>query len=140
VVTRPLRAVLDTNILVSGHLWAGGAPGRVLRLGLSGHFEIVVNPAIIEEIGSLSGRRKFARYSDALRELVGAVSAIARVETDRRDPPVLPRDSNDIHLLSTLLASGADCLVTGDADLLVLSGVYPIDDASRFLERLNAHR
>ena len=35
-------------------------------------------------------------------------------------PPNACRDSDDLPVLGTALAAGADCLVTGDADLLAL--------------------
>ena len=101
---------------------------------------MIVNPAILDEIRLLAERRKFEPYRNALRELLDIVQTRATVVREQRAPSVLPRDSNDTHLLGTLLASKADWLVTGDADLLVLSSVYPIIDATRFLERLSPHR
>ncbi len=39
-------------------------------------------------------------------------------------------------VLATLLASKADCLVTGDADLLALAGTYPILTPADFVGRI----
>ena len=44
-----IRAVLDTNTIVSGLGW-GGAPGEVLDAALAGHFQIVTSPALLDEL------------------------------------------------------------------------------------------
>jgi hypothetical protein len=44
-----IRAVLNTNTIVSGVGW-GGPPGAVLDAALAGHFEIVTSPALLDEL------------------------------------------------------------------------------------------
>ena len=39
-------------------------------------------------------------------------------------------------ILATLIASGADVLVSGDRDLLELRGKYPIQSPAEFVRRL----
>ena len=55
---------------------------------------------------------------------------ILSVEADLVESVPLPkgtaRDAADIPILGTLLAAGADYLVTGDQDLLVLADRHPI--------------
>ena len=45
-----MRAVIDTNVLVSGLLRPRGAPGAVVRALRDRRFVAVVSPAILEEI------------------------------------------------------------------------------------------
>ena len=45
------------------------------------------------------------------------------------------RDPNDLPVLALLLGSGADHLVTGDKDLLVLADTYPILSPAEFVYR-----
>ncbi len=47
-----------------------------------------------------------------------------------------PRDPDDVPVLATLIASGADILVTGDRDLLAPRGKYPIETPAEFVRRL----
>jgi putative PIN family toxin of toxin-antitoxin system len=47
------------------------------------------------------------------------------------------RDPDDASTLATFLASGADCLVTGDKDLLVLAGPWAIVSPADFCARYN---
>lgn len=48
----------------------------------------------------------------------------------------VPRDPQDAPILATLIASKADCLVTGDEDLLSLSDKFPILTPAAFLQRV----
>ncbi len=48
------------------------------------------------------------------------------------------RDANDIPVLGTYLAAKADYLITGDADLLILSDAYSIVTPAAFWQRHGA--
>jgi putative PIN family toxin of toxin-antitoxin system len=48
------------------------------------------------------------------------------------------RDPKDLKVIGTLLAAGADFLVTGDKDLLALSHKYPILTPAAFWQRQGA--
>jgi predicted nucleic acid-binding protein len=45
------------------------------------------------------------------------------------------RDAADQPVLGTLLASGAEYLITGDKDLLALAGKYPVVTPGEFWAR-----
>ena len=45
------------------------------------------------------------------------------------------RDKNDNPVLGTLIAAGAEYLITGDKDLLALSAEFPIITPAQFLQR-----
>jgi putative PIN family toxin of toxin-antitoxin system len=46
-----MRAVLDTNVIVSATLIRGGNEDTIIRAWLRGAFELVLAPEILEEIG-----------------------------------------------------------------------------------------
>ena len=46
-----MRAVLDTNVLISATLVKGGTEDKILRAWQEGTFELVLSPPILEEIG-----------------------------------------------------------------------------------------
>jgi predicted nucleic acid-binding protein len=48
----------------------------------------------------------------------------------------VPRDPGDDPVLATLLAADADCLVSGDGDLLALRDRFPILTPAEFAHRL----
>jgi len=49
---------------------------------------------------------------------------------------MVPRDANDVPVLAAFIASSADCLVSGDQDLLALCDDYAIETAAEFYRRL----
>lgn len=70
---------------------------------------------------------KFKFSSEETDEVIGLLSerAITVVPADLEEP--VCRDSDDDVILGTAIAAGADCIVTGDADLLVLGRFQSID-------------
>jgi len=121
-----VRAVIDTNVLLSGLLWHG-TPHALIEQVRTGALTLISSPALLAEFSEVILRPKFrpilarsdtdpARVLAALRRLVEIV-----------DPAPLPapvsRDSDDDALLALAVASQADLIVSGDADLLTL-GTY----------------
>jgi uncharacterized protein len=90
-----IRAVLDTNTIVSGVGW-GGPPGAVLDAALAGHFEIVTSPALLDELRRVLAYPKLQAVigdADELIELL-ALAAIMVTPTETvelvRDPTTTP--------------------------------------------------
>lgn len=112
-----MRAVLDTNVLVSALLF-GGIPETVLRRGLEGGFVLISSATLLDELEDIiTGRFAFARNRARLiRDELEAV--VDLVEPDRL--PAVSRDPDDDHVLAAAVAGLADAVVTGDKDLLVL--------------------
>jgi hypothetical protein len=46
----PARAAVDTNLLVSGLISAGGPPARIVDGFRSNRFELVVTPQVLDEL------------------------------------------------------------------------------------------
>lgn len=130
-----MRAVIDTNVLISGLLWRG-SPHAVLERVRAGTLTLVSSPALIAEFTDTIARPKFKK--------VLARSGIKpeRIVTDLRrvaeliDPPPLgspvSRDPDDDAVLALAAASRADLIISGDADLLALgshAGIPIVDPA-----------
>ena len=139
-----LRAVLDTNVVVSALIRPGGPPGRILDRLVDGDFVLVLSPAMLDELGRTvrqPGVRKYVRLSDDELD-----SRLAQLET-LADPvegtlalTVALRDPDDLMVLVTAVEGRADYIVTGDADLLTLGACegVAIVTPREFLERLGA--
>lgn len=119
-----MKAVLDTNVLVSG-IFFGGVPGKILDVWTEKRFEIFVTPAILEE------------YVNTLHAIGGKgagplksywIAAIAEHAHHLLDPtaayPRVCRDPHDDKFLYCAASVKADYLVTGDKDLKILEGSY----------------
>lgn len=136
-----MRAVIDTNVLVSGLLWHG-APHVLLEHVRDGALGLVSSPTLLTELEIVIHRAKFdliLTRSDTSRErALAEVRQLAEVI----EPPPLPqpvcRDPDDDAVLALALAARVDLIVSGDDDLLAM-GSYadiPIVDAAHAVQRV----
>ena len=138
-----MRAVLDTNVVVSALLW-GGTPELILQRARAGELQLATSPALIAELAGILNRRKFAaklaQSNSSPAEVVALYTQLAHtIEADAPAPSAL-RDPDDAAVLACALAARADCIVSGDDDLLTLGSYQgiPILSAAQCLQRLDA--
>lgn len=114
-----MTVVLDTNVLVAG-LVAKGLCLEVVQRTIRMRCLVSSSPLLDELESTL--RLKFVVTPAVARFLT-----LLREQTTLVEPFVLPepvcRDADDDVVLGTAMAAGADVIVTGDKDLLVL-GAY----------------
>lgn len=112
-----LRAVVDTNVWVSGLLIPKSPPGRILRAIREGRLEPVASWELGREIAQVLARPKFRRYGvteDDTREILLLLAPF--LPSVEMDIPI--RDPKDAPVVAAAVAAGADAIVTGDRDLL----------------------
>jgi putative PIN family toxin of toxin-antitoxin system len=135
-----MRVVIDTNVVLSGLIKPGSVPGQVLRAWRDGSIRLVLSEFLIEEIAVTLARPKIQALVPWPAAQIDRFVLELRAFCDVVEPAELnfkyPRDPDDIPVLATLIASGADLLVTGDRDLLVLREEYPIETPAEFVRRL----
>ena len=133
------RVVVDTNVLISAALNAAGVPRTLINTVLSAqNCVLLFSDETFSELDSRFQKQKFDKYVSrefralfqAQLESVGEWIAIAGAKYGCRDP-------QDDKFLETALMGEADCLITGDADLLVMSPFrsIPILTPAEFLKR-----
>lgn len=119
-----MRAVIDTGVLVSGLLSRHGPPGAVLRALVDGHFTAVYTTEMLVELVDVLSRPRFrAKYGIRPDDIVALIQLI-RLRGELVIPTrvvVACRDPKDDKFLTAALAGAADWIISGDADLLVLS-------------------
>ena len=137
-----MRVVLDTNVIVAGMAYPAGPPGRIVAAWRSGALQVVLSAWILAECERVLPRLR--PYSTLTPAEIGAFVEHMAFEADlvERDLAALAqaanarvRDAADEPVLASLLASGADLLVTGDKDLLALSGQFAILTPAAFCDR-----
>jgi putative PIN family toxin of toxin-antitoxin system len=130
------RAVLDPNVLISALLSPSGSPAALIARWLAGEFELVVSDQLLAELRrALTYPKLRSRITDY--EATAFVEILGRTATSVEDPATSTRrsrDPGDDYLLALAEASAA-VLVTGDQDLLALTGV-PVFSPAAFLETL----
>lgn len=120
-----LRVVVDPNVVVSAAISPAGVTGRLIRLGLTGDFRIVVCPMLLQEAREVLSRPKLQRFVNtvAALELLTSIDAAAEQHADPTVIEAISRDRDDDYLVALATESCADQLVSGDADLLALADV-----------------
>jgi putative PIN family toxin of toxin-antitoxin system len=117
------RAVLDTNVFVSGLISPMGKPAAILKALRSRRFTLVSSPPINEEIIEVLNRPRIRdRYGlgDRIFDVSFILWEVAELVIDLPDVRVCS-DSDDDKFLAAAVGGRADYLVTGDVgDLLHL--------------------
>ena len=133
------RIVFDPGILISALISSRGAPAEALDRWRDAEFDLVVSPALLDELRRVLMRRKFRRYAteEDVRIFVFALAqeAIA-VEDPPRSPEPLTRDPNDDYLVLLARAAGAEAIVSGDPDLTTVELDPPAVTPAVFLQQL----
>lgn len=127
-----MTVVLDTNVLVAALAAKGLCLEVVLRAARLRC--LASSEALLDELESTL-REKF-EITPATRPFLALFREHPRLVDPRPVEPPLCRDPDDDVVLGTALAAGADAIVTGDQDLLVL-GAYQgirIQSPRQFLE------
>lgn len=136
-----MRAVLDTNTVISGLLWQG-APRQLVDLAVAKAVTLYTSIVLLDELSEALARRKFTermlRAGTTAERLVQRYGLLARRVVPRQIGRVVPNDPDDDHVLACALAAQADLIVSGDADLLGLKAYQgiPIVTAAGALTRL----
>ncbi|MDP2369430.1 putative toxin-antitoxin system toxin component, PIN family [Rhodoferax sp.] len=119
-----MRAVIDTNVLLSALLW-GGTPHALLEQVRNGTVTLISSPALLAELARVIDRPKFdvilLRTNTSRAQTLAEVRLLAEVI----DPPPLAqpvcRDKDDDAVLALTIAAQADIVISGDDDLLCLA-------------------
>jgi uncharacterized protein len=117
-----LRAVLDANVYVSAILHPAEMPGRLIgRFLREANFELVLSPAIVDEVLRALGYRKVRRLlrgADAQLWLED-LFILADVVADRELSGICD-DPDDDKYLAAALEGRASHVVTGDRRFLAV--------------------
>jgi uncharacterized protein len=112
-----VRVVLDSNVLIPAFAF-GGICRAVFDVTVDAH-ELITSEHILREVHqTLVG--KLRHPTDMANERIALLRQVATIVAPDAVPSDACRDANDLPVLGTLLAGKAECLVTGDKDLLDL--------------------
>ena len=115
-----MRAVLDTNVLVSAALFPATVPARVL-LAVYRSGALLASDATVTELHKVLSRPRFERRASYERrmEFVAEVILLSN-DVEIVETVAACRDPDDDKFLEVAVNGNTTHLVTGDLDLLVL--------------------
>lgn len=136
-----MRAVIDTNVLMSGLLWRG-TPHALLEQVRNSTVTLISSPALLAELARVMDRPKFdvilLRANTSRAQTLAEVRQLAEVIDP--SPLVQPvcRDPDDDAVLALAIAAQADLVISGDDDLLCLASFegIPILTPAQALQRV----
>ena len=121
-----MRAVIDTNVVVSGLIRPRGVPGGVLRALRDRRFVGIVSPEILEELAATLARSWLqSKYGVDERDIQDFFRLLA-LRCDLIEPTSeirRCRDPRDDIFLEAGVDGGADRIVTGDDDLRAIGSI-----------------
>ncbi|MBI4017992.1 MAG: putative toxin-antitoxin system toxin component, PIN family [Candidatus Aenigmarchaeota archaeon] len=102
-----IRAVPDTNIIISAVFWKG-KPYQVILKGVKGDYELVTSPEIIGEVAERL-RNKFNFPEDKIQEHLNILMALTHVVRPSTKLDIV-RDRNDNKII--------ECAIDGEANFI----------------------
>lgn len=112
------RVVIDTNVWISGLIF-GGVPGKILKLFINGEIIVVTSEENLSELRR-KVNQKFPLFSPQLSIAESLIKEQAIVVKFGVYQVSISRDIDDNKFIETALTGGADYIVSGDKDLLVI--------------------
>ena len=111
--------VLDTNIFISAFYW-GGNPQKLIDRIIEGLDELYVSNEILSEIASVMNRPKFKTQPEIIENYIKTIEKIGKKVFITGKLKGICRDKDDDNKIECGVLCGADYIITGDEDLLVL--------------------
>jgi hypothetical protein len=136
-----MRAVLDTNVVVSALIW-GGTPFKLFEMASDGRLSLYTSPTLLAELREVLARdhlaRRLAEQQTTIDDAIRLYTEMSIPVTPLSTPRAVPNDIDDDQVIACALAAGVELIVSGDSDLLVLHpwrGIQILNaaDAVRFV-------
>lgn len=137
-----MRIVLDTNVVLSALLWRGTPYQLLDAIRSRGEARLFTSPALLDELANVltrpSATKRLAVIGKSSREVLADYVEAVEVVEPEHVPRVVPDDADDDQVIAAALAAGADCIVSGDADLLSMESHQgiPIITAAQAVQQI----
>ena len=140
---RRLKAVVDTNLFVSGLFGKGSLSANLQDLWINRDFELVTSIEIMKEVSRVLQypriREKFHPKDEAIKRFFRLVFRKAVITKDIYKTDRITDDPSDNKFLACALEGKADFIVSRDPHLRNLKQFHGIKiiDAKGFIEEVN---
>lgn len=141
-----LKAVIDTNVILSGSVAKSGSPYEILEAWRRGDFFLLSREDIVAEVIEVLGRPYYREKRGVTDEITSRIEEALKTGALQTKGEltvrVVAEDPDDDKFLACAVEGGADYIVSGDHHLLNLvayEGV-PIVRPTVFLQILRRER
>lgn len=120
----PIKAALDTNVLVSGLVSQKGLPRQILDAWLEGRYTLVLSLYLVDELAHVLTYPRIAERvrltQEELEAILAALLSQAELTPGKLQLPSVTRDPKDDPVVACAVEGQAGYIVSGDQDLLML--------------------
>ena len=114
-----VRAVIDTNVLVSALIY-DGKPRKLIFELLNNH-TVMLSRQMLAELADVAGRDKFHVTGSQVERFLSIMVKMAKIVPDNALFKEVASDPDDDVVLNAAYTGKADYIVTGDKHLLTLN-------------------
>lgn len=140
-----MRAVIDTNVIISAFIKEDSPPGAVLHAWRKGDFQLVSSPALLSELEQvisrprIRARTKYSRQDEILAIAEFAESAL--IVEPAVALSVVTVDADDDRLFEAAIEGGANFIVSGDRRVLDVESFQGVEivTPTRFMAILHGN-
>lgn len=108
-----IKAVYDTNVIVSGLLNSEGIPAFLLDIATQREITLFISPEILQEYEGVLLRPKFGFSKGVVKRFLRLIKAKSKIVKPKSLEFTLKDPANN-KFLECALAGKVDCLVTGN--------------------------
>ncbi|OGH20798.1 MAG: putative toxin-antitoxin system toxin component, PIN family [Candidatus Levybacteria bacterium RIFCSPHIGHO2_02_FULL_37_13] len=124
-MTKDLRVVVDTNVLVSGLLGIKNSPSsKILKAVRNQKVILVTSPKILKEVTDVINRERIVKLTKMTRqerkEFIDKLIERSDITIGKQLSQIVSRDVKDDKFLACGVEGKVDYIISGDDDLLSL--------------------
>ncbi|MCL6635612.1 MAG: putative toxin-antitoxin system toxin component, PIN family [Peptococcaceae bacterium] len=109
-----IKAVVDTNVLVSAVCFPGGSPDLVFKAAIRKKYEMITCPFILAEFGRILKEKFSFSEEETMRAFELVENTSCHIVQPLTVPQIITAKPSDNHILACAMEAGADYLVSGD--------------------------
>lgn len=121
-----MKIILDTNVFISGIFWSG-PPYKILKAWQQRKVDLVVSQEILNEYDRVSKALSEKYPSIDLSPFIELLTIHAEIYTPKKLKEPVSCDPDDDKFIACALSAKIKIIVSGDQDLLSVSGYQGID-------------
>lgn len=121
-----MDVILDTNVFISGIFWAG-SPYKILKAWQSKKLTLIVSKDIIDEYDRVSKALSNQYPNMDLSPFIELLTINSKMYVPLKLNEQISRDPDDDKFIACALAAKTTFIISGDQDLLVISGYQGIN-------------
>jgi len=119
-----IKAVLDTNVLVSGLISSKGSPAKIIDFWEDEKFSLITSKKIMEEVVRVLSypkiRVKYNLDKEKIKDFINGLTFFSEVCKPQEKISVINDDPEDNKFLEAAVQANAGFVVSGDKHLLGL--------------------